>query len=306
MTAAQRKSRRHVEACRQAGQENAEHLYYDREAGKASSAKARLTAFKFKWLLQVAADASMPPASAPAAIYMAAKFLHPETMEAWPAIATLARMIGRSVTQTRKGIQALVERGHLEADITLGGKGNTSRYRPVLLIPKPLGKPQGLNEANPAENDHQTLRKKNGKPSGNPQGNPCNDPSNDPRRAHGAPADVDHQYMDETSIGPDALSASGHPVCRYRKGDQVKTTSGISYVEEIGFDGSTCYLQLKESGDFVMDARIVPLDAAGAPNFASSWWDYEDPAKSERIGIDWRPRIFSPAPKSGRKRNAAA
>lgn len=321
MMAAQRKRRPDVGAPGPADQG------YTRETGqysqakeKASSAKGRLTALKFRWMMQVASDHMLPPASTPIAVFMAAKFLHPETLEAWPSIPTLARLIGRSVTQTRTGLQALVKRGHLDAEITRGGKGNTSRYRPVILVPKPFGKPQGIDPTNPAENDptnpaendRQTLRKMKAKPCGNPQGNPCNDPFDDSRRAQSAPADADHQYKDSPPVGSDAdRTASGHdPAGKFKIGDEVELSidgKELSRpITNIGTDATgSAFIMVTAEYGFGDANWIVPVDRTGRLQNKNGWWEPYAKEGATPI-VRWGGGIGNPAPTARRKRHAAA
>ncbi|TIL95207.1 MAG: hypothetical protein E5Y73_07560 [Mesorhizobium sp.] len=179
MTMAPRKSRPAAGTAGAAEHESAEKpKAYAGADGRARADKIAFTAFKFEWLRQVALDPSMPPAASPIAILLADEYLNQETGDAWPAVDTLARQLGRGKTQTRAALQAM-DGIHLSVDWTAGGKGQTNRYRPIrhgetLRISGGLQTEgtKGTFVPNPPENDDQTLRKSDRKPSGIPEGNP--------------------------------------------------------------------------------------------------------------------------------------
>lgn len=83
---------------------------------------------KLAWLRQVAGDAALPPQAMRLAAILAIDFVNSRTREAWPAVGTLAELLGVTPNTTRSAIAALEHRGHLRVSPG-GGRKNTSRYR---------------------------------------------------------------------------------------------------------------------------------------------------------------------------------
>jgi hypothetical protein len=302
MTAAQRKRRPAGETAEAAEQENNAAEAYDPQGGKASGQRAAFTAFKFKWLSQVAQDASLPALAARIAIRIADEYFNFEKGYAWPAVSTLARWLGKSENPIRNALSVMASTGHIKLRTTSGGRKQTHRIAP-LVDGKPFRKLKGFDDENPSVSGDETLQKPAEKPFRNLKGSPCEEPIDESRQAHKAPARDDH-----TDQNRDAHEcASPYPVSLFKIGDVVNVRHGEAmHVEKIGFDGSEWFLKLKEETVFDIDALIVPLDGDSNPEFSRSWWNDGNEAKTDRI--DWNPpdRIVSPAPKSRRKRDAAA
>lgn len=86
---------------------------------------------KLAWLRQVAGDAALPPQAMRLAAILAIDFVNSRTREAWPAVGTLAELLGVTPNTARSTISALEHRGHLRVSPG-GGRRNTSRYRWVI------------------------------------------------------------------------------------------------------------------------------------------------------------------------------
>lgn len=94
---------------------------------------------RFEWLEQIAADRELTPSAREAALTLAVRYFNRDRFQeaghlvAWPAYATLARDIGRSVRATIAAVGDLIERGHLAApSSTRGGRGVSNEYRALI------------------------------------------------------------------------------------------------------------------------------------------------------------------------------
>jgi hypothetical protein len=99
----------------------------------------RFTADKLAWLEQVAIDAGLSPLARVIAMILAVRYLNRETGDAWPSVETLASDAGlKSTNPVRVALRSLENRGHLAIQWSTGGKGQTSRFRPILKPTKPF------------------------------------------------------------------------------------------------------------------------------------------------------------------------
>ena len=159
---------------------------YSQDEEKASGAKSFATR-KFDWLLQVASDAEIASACGNIAIAIA-HFWRNETTGAWPAIGTLASILGCSQNPIRRGIADLERRGHLIVKRSVGGKGSTNTFLPTL---KPSRKWKGLDDAseggNPSILPRLNTSISDAKPSRKWKGNPSDTVDSVRGRASSAP-----------------------------------------------------------------------------------------------------------------------
>lgn len=86
---------------------------------------------KLDWIRQVAGDGELPPQAARLATVLAIDFMNSKSREAWPAVGTLANLLGVTPNTVRAAVAALERRGHLQVSPG-GGRKNTSRYRWVI------------------------------------------------------------------------------------------------------------------------------------------------------------------------------
>jgi DNA-binding MarR family transcriptional regulator len=86
------------------------------------------------FLNQVVLDDEVPPNSFRIA-YVISQLWNPRTDDAWPAQSRIAEILKLDRSTVRKLTAPLEERGHLQ--VTPGrGRGNTSRYRPIIKKPE--------------------------------------------------------------------------------------------------------------------------------------------------------------------------
>jgi hypothetical protein len=189
----------------------------------AKASRDRFTADKLRWIEQMVTDAELKPLARIVGVVLATKHLNRKTGEAWPAIGTLAALVGRGVTQVTDALDALEKAGHLEISRTKGGQKQTNRYRPVL---KPLGFPRGkliANEhVNPSETRDGTPRISDLEPPGNPRGNPYEEPYEEP--IDGLPARPMglRSTLDGSGSAPGGASPTSQRRANYRRGDEVE------------------------------------------------------------------------------------
>jgi hypothetical protein len=124
--------------------------------------------YQLACIRQVSADHELSLLAKVSATVLVLKHMNLDTLDAWPAVETLARDVGRGKTQVQESLLALERHGHLHIEKTKGGKCVTNRYKPIL---KPPGNPEGMES----------------KPTGNPEGNECK-PSGFPEVKKGKPS----------------------------------------------------------------------------------------------------------------------
>jgi hypothetical protein len=91
----------------------------------------RRTADKFRWLDQVGADHSLTPLCFRLA-YAISTYVNRTTGDAWPSQPRLAADCNATDRAIRDAITRLRDRGHMEVT-GKGGRGKTSRFRPVIM-----------------------------------------------------------------------------------------------------------------------------------------------------------------------------
>lgn len=88
---------------------------------------------KLRWIEQVATDGDLTPLARVVAALIGTRYLNRETGDAWPSIDTLAFDVGlKSTNPVRSSLRSLASNGHLRIQWSAGGKGQTSRFKPVL------------------------------------------------------------------------------------------------------------------------------------------------------------------------------
>jgi hypothetical protein len=100
-----------------------------RVAGNAPAARFAKT--KTDWAMQVAADKSLPATALRIALVWP-HWLNSKTLLAWPAQATIAKMINCSPRTVRTALKQLETRNHLRCVTEKRGGRKTNRYRIVL------------------------------------------------------------------------------------------------------------------------------------------------------------------------------
>lgn len=115
-------------------------------------------AFRWKWLDQVNRDQSLPSLASKIGILLAGTYLNRETLEAYPAVETIARDLGKGVSTVQPVLKQMETGGHLSIVWSSGGRGKTNRFRPTLKpsenlgglsVPIPSGNLGGFGDANP-------------------------------------------------------------------------------------------------------------------------------------------------------------
>lgn len=210
---------------------------YSQAPGKAS--RDRFTADKLRWIEQIATDTELSLLSRTLGVVLATKYLSRETGDAWPAVGTLAEIVGRSVTQVNAALNALEAAGHLEITRTKGGQKRTNHYRPMLKpLEKPRGKMTANDSVNPSENRSGTPRISSREPLGKPRGNPIEEPYEEPK--DGLPARP--MGLRSTLDGSGSAPRGASPTTRqqrvtYARGQQIiHPDHGECSVEHVGRD----------------------------------------------------------------------
>lgn len=92
-----------------------------------SPAQAPSRVQRLDWLALVARDVSLPCMAVRLAIVMI-RYINNQSGIAWPSQDTLAKDIRASIDTVRRGLNALVNAGHL-VRLTAGGPGHSAQYR---------------------------------------------------------------------------------------------------------------------------------------------------------------------------------
>lgn len=199
----------------------------------------KFTAAKLQWIEDVATDVNLSLLARTIGAVLATKHLNRGTRDAWPAIGSLAELVGRSVTQVTTALKALEATGYLEIDRTKGGQNRTNHYRPLL---KPLGKPGGKmrekESMNPSDFRSDTPRKTEIEPLGKPGGNPLIEPYDEPMDGHPARPMGLRSMFNGSGSAPSGASPTHHQRrVTYTKGQEINHPDhGECSVEHIAQD----------------------------------------------------------------------
>lgn len=282
MTAPQRKRRPTVRAVEPAGQKDAEPEDNSPAAFKARNKKPDpFTIFKWAWLDQVAADASLPPAAYRIAILIAGRHLNRKTGEAWPGVEKLARALSiKSANTVRTAIKAMEAGGHMAVRWSAGGQKQTNHFLP-LVEGKPFKNLKGMENGNPSNFDADTLQNHDAKPFKDLKGNPMSEPYDEPRRARSAPADGDHR----DHIG-DARLKGASPV-KFKIGQHIDIDGlGDCVIGNAGRGAQRGWLYLHVTPPDCWDyGTIVPIDPDGGFRPDLAWAKASEPSKER--DIEW-------------------
>lgn len=153
---------------------------------------------RLAWLERIASDAQLPPAASRIAIVLS-RYVNSATSEAWPSQARLCGDLQLSEDTLRRGVSALVDRGHLIV-VPGGGRGRSTTYRPVLETPAAL---QGFDQEKGCEDARVS--------------------DENPRRsAAKPPQDCDPNYKKNYTIGREisVRSENSDQTCRPEAGGQ--------------------------------------------------------------------------------------
>jgi hypothetical protein len=112
------------------------------------------TAGRFRWLDQVGADPELTPLCFRLA-YAISTFINRTTGDAWPGQARLAADCHATDRSIRDALTMLRERSHLRMT-GRGGRGKTSRYRPIMIDAETRNCASTFTDENPEDGFHVT------------------------------------------------------------------------------------------------------------------------------------------------------
>ncbi len=240
---------------------------------KPKATATNFATYKFKWLNQIALDASVHSLAPRLAILLATKFLNFEKGSAYPSVTLLARLLNKaSENPVRAAIKSLVSAGHLSVEYSNGGKGNTNHFIPI-LEGKPLRPLKGNKTSNSSKSDPNTPQLSDLKPLRKLNPNTFKENTVDNNRAaHKAPLAVSSEYSELDDTHLIGASSSAYRVGQHIHIKGIGRCKIFEVIPDSHFGGAALRFYGPDNDWF---SQIVPVDMNGQIIHEKATWEDE-------------------------------